>query len=91
MYRCAHTAPAPPFAGRGHCNPDYESIMSMLGGKPALLPFPLEGASAQRLESMMAGGTLSSEELVKAELYRIALATPTGPASRRSATSTRTS
>ena len=25
MYRCAETVPAPPFASRGGCNPDYES------------------------------------------------------------------
>ena len=79
-YRCAHTVPAPPFASRGHCNPDSESIMNMLGGKPALLPFSLESASAQSLEAMMKSGTLTSEELVKAELYRIALANADGPA-----------
>ena len=79
MYRCSHTTPAPPFASRGHCNPDFESIMRMLGGKPALLPFPLEAAGAQHLESLMASGTLSSEQLVKAELYRIALGNADGP------------
>ena len=52
-YRCAHTVPAPPFASRGHCNPDSESIMNMLGGKPALLSFPLESASAQSLEAKL--------------------------------------
>ena len=26
MYRCAHTIPAEPFAGRGHCNPDADAI-----------------------------------------------------------------
>ncbi len=47
-YRCAHTAPAEPFAARGHCNPDYESVMSMLGGTKTILPFPLETTSAPR-------------------------------------------
>ena len=26
MYRCAQTMPAEPFAARGDCNPDYQSI-----------------------------------------------------------------
>ena len=26
-YRCARTVPAEPFASRGHCNPDYQSVM----------------------------------------------------------------
>ena len=50
-YRCSDTVPAPPFARRGHCNPDYQAIMSMLGGKPALLPFALETASASSASS----------------------------------------
>ena len=32
MYRCAKTIPAPPFASRGGCNPDYPSTMAMAGG-----------------------------------------------------------
>ena len=32
MYRCAKTIPAPPFASRGGCNPDYPSTMAMVGG-----------------------------------------------------------
>ena len=27
MYRCAKTVPAPPFAERGGCNPDYDELM----------------------------------------------------------------
>jgi Asp-tRNA(Asn)/Glu-tRNA(Gln) amidotransferase A subunit family amidase len=80
MYRCAHTEPAEPFASRGHCNPDYQSVMSMLGGKATVLPFSLETTSAKQLESMMLAGELTSEELVKAELYRIAVANADGPA-----------
>jgi amidase len=79
-YRCAHTVPAEPFASRGHCNPDYQSVMSMLGGVQTILPFPLETTSAKSLEAMMAAGTLTSTQLVKAELTRIALANATGPA-----------
>ncbi len=80
MYRCAHTVPAEPFASRGHCNPDYQSIMNMLGGTAAVLPFSLEAASAQSLEAKMTAGTLTSQQLVKAELYRIAVSNAQGPA-----------
>jgi amidase len=78
-YRCARTATPMPFSSRGHCNPDYEAVMAMLGGKAALLSFPLEHASATALEEMMAGGQLTSEQLVKAELYRVALTNSQGP------------
>jgi amidase len=78
MYRCAHTVPAEPFAARGHCNPDRKSILAMGSGK-TVLPFALETASAATLEEMMGAGTLTSEELVKAELYRIALTNAEGP------------
>jgi len=80
MYRCAHTVPAEPFASRGHCNPDEQSIMSMIGSSQTVLPFSLETTSAATLEAMMNAGTLSSAQLVKAELYRIALANADGPA-----------
>ena len=33
MYRCAATVPPEPFAGRGHCNPSYTTIMKMLGAE----------------------------------------------------------
>jgi amidase len=79
-YRCAHTVPAEPFASRGHCNPDNTSVMSMLGGTKTILPFPLETTSASNLESRMAGGTLTSVQLVKAYLTRIALTNANGPA-----------
>ncbi len=79
-YRCAHTVPPEPFAARGHCNPDSQSVMSMLGGVQTILPFPLETTSAQQLESMMAAHTLTSVQLVKAELTRIALSNANGPA-----------
>jgi len=79
-YRCAHTATPEPFAGRGHCNPDYVSLMKTLGGQKTVLPFSLETTSATELEAKLEEGTLTSEELVKAELYRAALTNDNGPA-----------
>lgn len=80
MYRCAHTVPAPPFAGRGHCNPDYTSITKGIKGTTkTTLPFSLETTSASTLESMIKEGKLTSTELVQAELYRIALTNANGP------------
>ncbi|HWH20325.1 MAG TPA: amidase family protein, partial [Solirubrobacterales bacterium] len=79
-YRCARTATPEPFAGRGHCNPDYTAVMAMLGGNKALLPFSLETTSATELEAKMNAGTLTATELVKAELYRAALTNDAGPA-----------
>jgi Asp-tRNA(Asn)/Glu-tRNA(Gln) amidotransferase A subunit family amidase len=81
-YRCAHTSSnvtPEPFAERGHCNPDYVSLMKMLGGTPKVLPFSLETTSATELETKLEEGTLTSEELVKAELYRAALTNDDGP------------
>jgi amidase len=78
MYRCAQTVPAEPFAARAHCNPNRESILATSG--ESVLPFALETASAAKLEEMLSAGTLTSEELVKAELYRIALTNAEGPA-----------
>jgi amidase len=78
-YRCAHTATPELFAGRGHCNPDYQSLMTLLGGTPKVLPFSLESTSAAELEAMLKAGTLTSTELVKAELYRAALTNADGP------------
>ncbi|MFE9201917.1 amidase family protein [Micromonospora sp. NPDC007230] len=81
MYRCAHTLPAAPFANRGGCNPDYDAVMTMLGGKkPPVLPFSLETESVQSLKARLDAGTLTSEELVRAYLYRIALTNAEGPA-----------
>src|SRR3954447_27013552 len=79
-YRCARTIPAEPYAARGHCNPDYQAIMSLLGGTKTVLPFPLETTGATALAAKLAAGTLTSEQLVKAELTRIALANANGPA-----------
>src|SRR4051794_18723916 len=79
-YRCARTIPAEPYASRGHSNPDYQSVMGMLGGAKTILPFPLETTSAQALQAKLSAGTLTSEQLVKAELTRIALANANGPA-----------
>jgi amidase len=79
-YRCAETATPEPFAARGHCNPDYVSLMEMLGGKAKVLPFSLETTSASELEAKMKAGTLTATELVEAELYRAALTNDKGPA-----------
>jgi Asp-tRNA(Asn)/Glu-tRNA(Gln) amidotransferase A subunit family amidase len=79
-YRCAHTAIPEPFAGRGHCNPDADSTMALLGGEPTVLPYSLETTSATELEELMEAGELTSVELVKAELTRIALTNAKGPA-----------
>ncbi len=80
FYRCAHTEPAEPFASRGHCNPDYVSVTEEIGKQPKILPFSLETTSAATLEEMMNAKTLTSKQLVKAELYRIALTNANGPA-----------
>jgi amidase len=80
-YRCARTTPAEPFASRGHCNPDYVSIVKETKGTTkTVLPFSLETTSAKTLETMMGEGTLGDKELVQAELYRIALTNANGPA-----------
>ena len=61
MYRCAKTIPAPPFASRGSCNPDYPSTMAMAGAAPEL-PFTLEMESAKSLQERMTAGTLTSRD-----------------------------
>ena len=78
MYRCAKTVPAPPYSERGSCNPDYASVMKLVGAAPTL-PFSLETESASSLAQQLAAGTLSSETLVKAYLARIALVNAEGP------------
>ncbi len=80
MYRCAKTVPAPPFADRGSCNPDYPTALKLAGGSPTILPFSLETESAKSLQDRMMAGTLSSEMLTKAYLTRIALTNAEGPA-----------
>jgi amidase len=80
MYRCAHTVPAPPFASRGGCNPDYDTVMDMIGGSAPSLPFSLETESAKSLQTRETTGTLSAETLTKAYLARIALTNAEGPA-----------
>jgi amidase len=78
-YRCAHTVPAEPFAERGHCNPDYASTKKLVGdGKPTL-PFSLETTSVASLQEMLEAGTITSKQLVRATLYRIALTNDQGP------------
>ena len=79
MYRCAKTKPAPPFAKRGDCNPDYDSLADKVRTAPDL-DFALELESVQSLQARMTAGTLTSEALTKAYLARIALANAEGPA-----------
>ena len=79
MYRCAKTVPAPPFAERGACNPDYETAMRLAGAAPSL-PFSLETESAKCLQERLTAGTLTAETLTKAYLARIALTNAAGPA-----------
>src|SRR4029077_8599810 len=80
MYRCAHTVPPEPFASRGACNPDYQTLISMIGGSAPSLPFSLETESAQSLQSRLAAGALTATPLTKAYLARIALTNAEGPA-----------
>ncbi len=80
MYRCADTVPAPPFASRGGCNPDYDAALAQVGPTPVTVPFALETASAKGLQDRLAAGTLTSETLTKAYLSRIALTNAEGPA-----------
>ena len=79
-YRCARTDSAEPYAARGHCNPDYQSVMSMLGNARRSCRSRWRRRSAQSLQAKLTAGTLTSQQLVKAELTRIALANANGPA-----------
>jgi amidase len=80
MYRCAKTIPAPPFAARGGCNPDFDSVMAILGGKGVRLPFDLENETVEGLQARMGARSLSAVNLTRAYLTRIALANAAGPA-----------
>ena len=79
MYRCAKTKPAPPYAERGSCNPDFDGLADKVRTAPEL-DFALELESVQSLQARMTAGTLTSEDLTKAYLARIALANAEGPA-----------
>jgi len=79
MYRCAKTTPTPPFAKRGACNPTFDSLADKVRTAPEL-PFSLETESVESLQARMTAGTLTSENLTKAYLARIALANAEGPA-----------
>ncbi|HEY4099010.1 MAG TPA: amidase family protein, partial [Baekduia sp.] len=81
MYRCAKTVPAAPFSDRGGCNPDYDTIMAKVGTAPDL-GFSLETTSIKSLDSKLDAGSLTSEQLVKAYLARIALTNAEGPATQ---------
>ena len=77
MYRCAKTKPAPPYAKRGDCNPDYDSLarQGAYRARPRLRARARVGAEACR---RMTAGTLTSEAL--RPIARIALANAEGPA-----------
>jgi Asp-tRNA(Asn)/Glu-tRNA(Gln) amidotransferase A subunit family amidase len=79
MYRCADTVPPPPYAERGHCNPDFDTLMRLVGTAPTL-PFALETESVERLQARLTSGSLTSEALTKAYLARIAYVNAEGPA-----------
>jgi Asp-tRNA(Asn)/Glu-tRNA(Gln) amidotransferase A subunit family amidase len=78
MYRCAKTVPLPPYHERGSCNPDYKSLAKFLP-EPEL-PFTLEMESVESLQARMIAGTLTSRDLTKAYLIRIARTNAEGPA-----------
>jgi amidase len=79
MYRCAKTEPRPPYWKRGDCNPSYEMLDGPAkNAKP--MPFALEVESIAGLQSRMTAGTLTSYDLTKAYLARIAMTNAEGPA-----------
>jgi len=79
MYRCADTTPKPPYAGRGDCNPTYDALESKVRNAKDL-PFALELESIAGLQARMDAGTLTSYDLTKAYLARIAMSNAEGPA-----------
>lgn len=80
MYRCAKTTPAPAFAARGACNPDYDTASAAAGTTETPdLGFKLEDVSVTQLQQWMVAGTLTSVALTKAYLNRIALTNAQGP------------
>ena len=78
MYRCAKTAPQPPYSKRGDCNPDYQDLVSFVNTAPEL-GFALETESIEGLQSRMAAGTLTAGGLMRAYLKRIAFTNADGP------------
>ncbi len=82
MYRCAKTTPAPPFAGRGACNPDYDAVLKVTGYDSRPLGFSLETETAQSLIRKLNKDEVSAEELTRAYLDRIALTNAEGPATQ---------
>ena len=71
LYRCAVPTA---FSARGACAPGAE----LLGDEPDL-PFAIEGESAQSLAQRIRAGTLTSVDLTKAYLARIARTNTEGP------------
>ncbi|WP_459804295.1 amidase family protein [Herbidospora sp. RD11066] len=82
MYRCAKTTPAPPFAARGGCNPDYDAVLKVTGYDSRDLGFSLETETAQSLIQKLNKDEVSAEELTRAYLDRIALTNAEGPATQ---------
>ncbi len=80
MYRCAKTTPAPPFAARGGCNPDYDAVLKVTGYDSRALGFSLETETATSLLAKLKADEVSAEELTRAYLDRIALTNAEGPA-----------
>jgi Asp-tRNA(Asn)/Glu-tRNA(Gln) amidotransferase A subunit family amidase len=77
MYRCAPTVPASMFASRGSCPPGPE-LLDQIGGTPPALGFSLEDKTASQLEAMIRAHTLTSVDLTKAYMARIAVTNAAG-------------
>ncbi len=77
LYRCAKTAPPSTFASRGACAPGAE-LLAQIGSEQDL-PFAIETESARSLAARMTAGTLTSLQLTKAYLARIARTNTEGP------------
>ena len=74
LYRCAVPTA---FSARSGCAPGF-ALLKQIGSEPDL-PFALETESAQALAQRLAAGTLTSVELTKAYLARIARTNTEGP------------
>jgi amidase len=74
LYRCAVPTA---FSARGACAPGAD-LLEEIGSEPSL-PFALENESARSLAQRLAAGTLTSVELTKAYLARIARTNTEGP------------
>ena len=77
--RCADVAEPKPFAERS-CMPSGEEILASIGGRAPSLNFSLESATAADLQTKLRGRSLSSVDLTKGYLARIAAVNNAGPA-----------